>query len=242
MADGIETRRVGAVEVVTFARPEVMNAWDLAMRRRIVEVIAAAEADPEVGALVFTGAGARAFGAGQDLREEPIRDPEAVDAWVDEWEALFSALRGCAKPTVAALNGVAAGSSFQFALLADARIGHPGIRMGQPEIRSGVASSMGPWVIATMLGPLRAQDLVLSGRLLDAAECERLGLVNRLVPAEELLPEAIRTAEGLAARPPLAMRLTKARLNELTEDTFRAAFPAWKRLLKATLAGNSSRP
>ncbi len=155
MAD-IDIRDEGTIRIVTFRRPEAMNAWGRAMRMTIVEAMRAADADADVEGLVFTGEGERAFGAGQDLREPGPGDGAEADAWIDEWEQLFGGLRSVGKPTICALNGVAAGSHFQFALLADARIGHPGIRMGQPEIKSGVASSMGPWVIATLMGPLAA--------------------------------------------------------------------------------------
>lgn len=233
---GIEDR--GAVRLLTFMRPEVMNAWDRPMRCALAAAIREADRDDAVSALVFTGEGTRAFGAGQDLREAAL-DEASVDAWVDEWEELYAALRGCAKPTVAALNGVAAGSHFQFALMADARIGHPGIRMGQPEIKAGVASAMGPWVIHTYMGALAAQDLALSARLMESEECERRGLVARLVPAEDLVAAALAQAEALAAHPPLAMRLTKERLRAMTEASFREVFPVWKRYLRETLAAKA---
>ena len=236
--DGIGIEDRDAVRLVIFRRPEVMNAWDRPMRRALAAAIREADRDERVGALVFTGEGTRAFGAGQDLREAAL-DGTSIDAWVDEWDDLYTALRGCSKPTVAALNGVAAGSHFQFVLMADARIGHPGIRMGQPEIKAGVASAMGPWVIQTYMGPLAAQDLALTGRLMAADECERRGLVSRLVPSEELLQAALALAEALAAHPPLAMRLTKERLREMTETSFREVFPVWKRYLRETLAGKA---
>lgn len=235
---GITIRDEGEIRVVTFARPEAMNAWDRAMRSAIKDAINAADAASSVAGLVFTGEGERAFGAGQDLREPGPRDGPEIDRWVDEWEAFFGALRGCSKPTVAALNGVAAGSSFQFALLADARVGHSGIRMGQPELKSGIASSMGPWIIQTWLGPAMAQDLVLSGRLMGAEECAGLGLV-RLVPREEVLAAAVALARDLSSRPRHAMSLTKARLRDLSEAGFREVFPAWKRLLRQSRAAET---
>lgn len=236
MSAGLGISDRGTIRIITFMRPEALNAWDRPMRRAIADAIRAAAASDEMSGIVFTGQGERAFGAGQDLREPGPADAGHAEVWVDEWEDFFSALRDCTKPTVVALNGVAAGSHFQFALLADARIGHPGIRMGQPEIKSGVASSMGPWVIHTFMGPLAAQDLVLSGRLMDAAECERCGLVSRLVPAGDVVAAAVALAEELSSRPALAMRLTKERLRGLTEASFREVFPIWKRYLRETLA------
>lgn len=238
MAIGIEVLRDGQVTIVVLNRPDVLNAWDRAMRRDIAALLTDADADPATEAVVVTGAGERAFGAGQDLREAAVREPGDIDAWVEEWRVFFGALRGCGKPTVAALNGVAAGSSLQFALMADARIGHQGVRMGQPEIKSGVASSMGPWMLHAALGPIRATDLVLTGRLMDAAECERYGLIDRLVRREEVQDAAIAHARGLAAQPKLAFRLTKERLRALSEPGFQESFIWWKELLRRSQAGS----
>jgi enoyl-CoA hydratase len=233
MSDGFSIVERGTVRVVTFERPEVMNAWDRPMRRALTAAIKGAADAPEVRALVFTGEGPRAFGAGQDLRE-PAPGLDEIDAWVDEWEDLFGALRACAKPTVIALNGVAAGSHFQFALLADARIAHPGARMGQPEIRSGVASSMGPWIVHAVLGAAAASDLVLSGRLMSAQECDRRGLLSKIVESEDVVPAAVTLAEEMGGRSPLAFRLTKERIRSFTEASFRETFLVWKRFLRET--------
>lgn len=224
------------IAVVTFQRPEVMNAWNCVMRKEIIAACIALDADPAVGAVVFTGAGTRAFGAGQDLREPSPATPEEADLWVDGWHALFSALRCMSKPTVAALNGVAAGSSFQFALMVDARVGHSNTRMGQPEINAGTASSMGPWVIHSVLGHILAYDLTLSGRIMDGEECRRHGLFNRVVAPEQVVDEAVNLAAELAAKPALAMALTKQRLALLTETGFQTSFEIWKANLRATLA------
>ncbi len=235
----ITVERRGRVGLVTFQRPEAMNAWNRAMRREIVEACAEIERNEAVRAAVFTGAGTRAFGAGQDLREAAATAEEA-DAWVEEWRAFFGALRGLSKPSVAALNGVAAGSAFQFALMADVRVGHPGIRMGQPEINAGVASSMGPWVIHAVLGHAMAYDLALTGRMMEGEECRRLGLLNRVVAQGEVLGEALRLAEELAGKPALAMALTKRRLARLTEPGFQESFTVWKENLRAAIAGEGA--
>ncbi len=234
-----QRQRVG---LVTFRRPEVMNAWNRAMRHEIVAACTALEHEPAVGAVVFTGGGDRAFGAGQDLREPGPGSAEAAAAWVAEWRALFGALRDMSKPTVAAVNGVAAGSSFQFALLADFRVGHPGVRMGQPEINAGVASSMGPWAIHAVLGHALAYDLALTGRMMDGGECIRHGLLSRVVAREGVLDEALRLAGGLAAKPPLAVALTKRRLARLTDAGFEETFVLWTENLQATLAARRPTP
>lgn len=231
----ISVERRGRVGLVTFDRPAVLNAWNRAMRAEIVAACAELERDAAVRAVVFTGAG-RAFGAGQDLTEAAVATQAAVDGWVEEWRAFFGALRGLSKATVAALNGVAAGSAFQFALMADFRVGHAGVRMGQPEINAGVASSMGPWVIHAVLGPMLAHDLALTGRMMEGEECRRHGLLSRVVAPERVLDEALLLAEQLGAKPALAMALTRRRLARLTEAGFEESLAVWKDNLRATLA------
>lgn len=134
------------------------------------------------------------------------------------------------KPFIAALNGVAAGSAFQLSLLADIRVGHAGVRMGQPEINSGIASTLGPWIMREMLGLSRTIELTLTGRMMDADECHRVGLIHTLVDAADVLPVAIATARQLAEKPPVAMCLNKARFSEVTEVGFREALAAGVRV------------
>lgn len=219
-------RTEGRVALLTLNRPQVLNAWHAPMRSLLVERLDAAEADGDVGAIVLTGAGDRAFGAGQDLNETKTFDPDRAETWMGEWERLYDRLRSLTKPLVVALNGVAAGSAFQVALLGDLRIGHPGVTMGQPEINSGIASVTGPWIMREILGLARTTDLTLTGRMMDAAECHAIGLINRLVPQDQVLPAALALAEELAAKPPVAMRLNKARFREVTEQSFRECIQA----------------
>jgi len=226
MADFILRETRGAVAILTLNRPEVLNAWHAAMREMLVASLDAAEQDEAIGAIVITGAGERAFGAGQDLNETKTFDPDRAELWIGEWERLYDRIRSLSKPLVMALNGIAAGSAFQVALLGDFRIGHPGVTMGQPEINSGIASTTGPWIMMEMIGLARTVDLTLSGRMMDAGEAQALGLINRLVPAERVLEEALALAGELAAKPPMAMRLNKARFREVTEARFRDCLAA----------------
>jgi len=226
MEDFVLTERRGAARLIVLNRPKVLNAWHSPMRDQLVAALEAAENDQEVGAVVLTGAGERAFGAGQDLNETKTFDPDRAELWIGEWERLYDRIRSLTKPLVVALNGLAAGSAFQVALLADFRIGHDGSSMGQPEINSGIASTTGPWIMMEMIGLARTVDLTLSGRMLPAAECHAIGLINRLVPRERVLDEALQLAEELAAKPRLAMMLNKQRFREITEARFRDALQA----------------
>lgn len=220
----------GAVAVITLNRPAKLNAWTTPMRNEIIDALERFEADDAIRAIIMTGAGDRAFSAGQDLSEAHDFDGERAVAWVGEWQRYYAALRGLSKPLVMALNGTAAGSAFQVALLGDIRIGHPGVRMGQPEINAGIASTTGPWIMSSMLGMSRTIELTLTGRLMEADECHRIGLIHHLVPAEEVFAKALEVAEALAAKPPVAMRLDKQRFREMTEAGFQDSIEAGTRI------------
>ena len=215
--------RVGCI---TLDRPDRLNAWDRAMRDAIVAAVERFTTDPDVGAVILTGAGNRAFCAGQDLEEAHGFDADRAEVWIREWETYYNALRSLPKPLVIALNGTAAGSAFQVALLGDIRVAHRGVRMGQPEINAGIASTTGPWLMREMLGLSRTVELTLTGRMMDAEECYRLGLIHHLVDEDGVMSKARQIAQELAAKPPIAMRLNKQRFRAVTEAGFRDAIAA----------------
>ncbi|AKJ67835.1 enoyl-CoA hydratase [Pandoraea thiooxydans] len=230
MSDDILLKNIGPVAVVTLNRPAKLNAWTTPMRNQIIAALELFDGDANVSAIIMTGAGDRAFSAGQDLAEAHDFDGARAVAWVKEWERYYDVLRGLSKPLVMALNGTAAGSAFQVALLGDIRVGHPGVRMGQPEINSGIASTTGPWIMNAMLGMSRTIELTLTGRLMEADECHRIGLIHHLVPAEQVFDKALEVAQSLAAKPPVAMRLDKQRFREMTEAGFRDCIEAGMRI------------
>jgi len=236
MPTHILTTRQGNVAIITLNRPETFNAWHRPMREELSKAIAAFEADHSVGAIVLTGAGEQAFSAGQDLSETMTFDADRAEEWIYEWDHLYDLIRSLSKPIIAALNGVAAGSAFQVALLCDFRIGHAGVRMGQPEINSGIASTTGPWIMREMIGIARTIDLTLSGRMMDAEECLAIGLLNRIVPRDQVLSDSVALAAELAAKPPVAMRLNKKRFREVTEPGFRDCLAAGIRIQRESFA------
>jgi len=232
----ILTDQVGEVGRITLNRPEVLNAWHSSMRQELIAALESFERDESIRAIILTGASDRAFSAGQDLSETKTFDADRSEAWVHEWERLYDTIRALSKPLIAALNGVAAGSAFQVALLCDFRIGHPAVRMGQPEINSGIASTTGPWIMREMIGLARTIDLTLSGRLMDADECRSIGLINRIVPQDMVMEESLALARELAAKPPIAMRLDKQRFREMTEAGFRDCLEAGIRIQREAYA------
>lgn len=224
------------IGVITLNRPEVLNAWHSAMRRELTSALNEFDEDAQIRAVVLTGAGDRAFSAGQDLNETKTFDTERAGEWIEEWRRLYGAIRGMTKPLIAALNGVAAGSAFQVALQCDVRVGHSRSRMGQPEINSGIASTLGPWLMKEMLGLSRTIELTLTGRMMDGEECHRIGLIHYLVTPEEVLAKAMEIAAELADKPPVAMRLNKRRFAEVTQPGFEDALAAGTRIQKEAYA------
>jgi enoyl-CoA hydratase/carnithine racemase len=236
MAEFVLSDRRGPVGIITLNRPQVLNAWNTTMREELTATLAAMEEDAEVRSIILTGAGDRAFGAGQDLNETKTFDPDRAEQWMGEWERLYDRIRSLSKPIIAALNGVAAGSAFQVALLCDLRVGHAGVTMGQPEINSGIASTTGPWIMREHIGLARTIDLTLTGRMMDADECYRIGVINRLVSQDEVMSESLALAELLASKPPVAMRLDRQRFREMTEEGFRDCLAAGIRIQREAYA------
>ena len=218
VSDGIAT--------VTLNKPWKLNAWDTPMRAEIAEVLRQWNRDVRVRAVVMTGAGDRAFSAGQDLDEtEKFQSGNDGANWFQSWRDFYNSIRDLDKPCLAALNGVAAGSAFQAAMLTDVRVGHPGVRMGQAEINSGIPSVTGPMLMLPRIGLSRTIELTLTGRMMDAEECRAIGLIHYLVDRpEEVMGKTREVAEMMAAKPAMAMRLTKARFRQVTQPAFDEAF------------------
>lgn len=212
MSDGIAREISGKVGVVTLDRPEVLNAIDRAMRLALFEAIEAFDNDAKVGAIVLTGRGTRAFSVGGNFNELKDAGVAQAEEAIAAWGLLYKRMRRAEKPIVAAVNGFAVGAGFQLAMLSDIRIGHANVKMGQPEINVGIPTALGPYLMARIVGPARAAELTLTGRLIDAAEAERLGLLHRIVGEGEVLAQALAVAAQLAEKPAVAMALQKQHL------------------------------
>jgi enoyl-CoA hydratase/carnithine racemase len=220
MPSAVLIERREPLALVTLNRPEALNALNSEMRRGITSAMESLNAEEAIRALVITGAGERAFCAGLDLKEARHVSPEQVEARFGEMRDMYQAIRLLDKPLVAAVNGVAAGAGFQIALVSDIRLGHEGTRMGQPEINAGLPSIMGSYFMTLHLSLSRNVELSMTGRLMDAEECRRIGLLRDLVPRDRLLGEALEVANELAQKPTTAMRWTKRRFREITQAGF----------------------
>ena len=214
------TERSGEIAIVRLNRPERLNAINADMRRELPAALAPLNADPAVRAVVISAAGERAFCAGQDLEEAAGYDIDDVDRWFTEMHAMYAAVRALDKPSVAALFGAVAGAGYQIALYCDLRVAHPEARIGQPEVKTGLGSILGTSLMDWHLPLGINTELSLMGDLIPGERAWQLGLVNRLVPREQVFAAAMELARALGTRPPHAVKITKERMRELTQPQF----------------------
>src|SRR5688572_19640160 len=205
----ILVERRGAVTLVTLNRPEALNALSSTVLEDLIAAFSAYQADDSQRCAVLTGAGEKAFAAGADIKE--MADKGAAEFYATDMFARWGHLvRETRKPWIAAVNGFALGGGCELAMMADFIIAADHARFGQPEIKLGVVPGMGgSQRLTRAVGKAKAMDLILTARMIDAGEAERAGLVARVVPAAALLGEALKTAEAIAAMPPLAVLAAK---------------------------------
>lgn len=216
----VTTERTGQIAIVRLNRPERLNAINADIRRELPLALAPVNADPDIRAVVLTGAGDRAFSAGQDLEEGARYGIDDVDRWFTELHSMHASVRALDKPSVAAMFGAVAGAGYQLALHCDLRVAHPEARIGQPEVKTGLGSILGTSVMDWHLPFGINAELSLVGDLISGERAWQLGLVNHLVPREQVLAKAMELACTLAERPPHAIRITKERMRELTQPQF----------------------
>ena len=211
----VETR--GRVGWITLNRPEALNALNSQVMHDIVAAASAFDADPEIGAIVVTGS-ERAFAAGADIKE--MESKSGLDMVMDDhfggW-ARFAAVR---TPVIAAVAGYALGGGCELAMMCDIILAADSAKFGQPEINLGVIPGMGgSQRLVRAVGYYKAAELVLTGRLMGAEEAERAGLVSRVVPAADLLEEAGKVADTIAAKSLPSVYAAKAALDTALEST-----------------------
>jgi enoyl-CoA hydratase len=201
---------------VQFNRPEALNAFNDQLMNELTACLDTLEADAGVRAIVITGS-AKAFAAGADIKEmapKGFADVYGEDFITRNWERVTR----CRKPTIAAVAGFALGGGCEMAMMCDFIIAADTAKFGQPEIKLGVIpGSGGTQRLAKFVGKAKAMDMVLTGRMMDAAEAERCGLVSRVVPADQLLEEAMKAARAIAGFGPLAVMAAKEAVNRAFE-------------------------
>jgi enoyl-CoA hydratase len=222
--------------VVVLNRPEALNALNSALFKDLSDFLDAVEQDDAVRCLVLTGSGEKAFAAGADIKEM------ADQSYADMYKANFFSLghdriTRFRKPIIAAVNGFALGGGCELAMLCDFIVASDKARFGQPEINLGVAPGIGgSQRLTRLVGKSKAMDMVLTARMMDAAEAERAGLVSRVFPHETLLDEARAIAARIAAQSPLAVMANKEMVNAALETTLTQGVQFERRLFHSLFA------
>ncbi len=214
MSDELLFKIENAIATITLNRPEKLNAFTTDMLLQWGDALLEAQSNTQVRAIVLTGAG-RAFCAGGDVggmnerkqQETPIMRKASLTDRVHRIPLIMESLD---KPVIVAINGVATGAGLDMALMGDIRIAAKSARLAETYIRIGImAGDGGAWYLPRLVGLPKALELLWTGRFVESDEAERIGLVNKVVPDEQLMQEAYRMAEQIAAGPPLAVRMMK---------------------------------
>jgi enoyl-CoA hydratase len=221
-----------AVAVVRLSRPDKLNALSPEMLAALADAFDALNADAAVGVLVLYG-GEKAFAAGADI--EAMAKASPVDIYLRNTRALWQRLWAIDKPVIAAVRGVAFGGGCELALGCDLIVAGETARFAQPEIKLGIMPGAGGTQrLARAIGPARAMELVLTGEPISAAEAKAAGLVNRVVPDERVLEEALALAATIAERPAVAVRLARQALRYGVERTVQEGMEIERRNYRLT--------
>ncbi len=199
----------GRVGLVTLNRPSALNALNKATIEELVAAVTAMDSDPGVGAVVITGSG-KAFAAGADIKE--MADQSYMDMYLADWFRGWEDFARLRIPTIAAVSGFALGGGCELAMMCDLIIAGDNAKFGQPEINLGVLPGMGgSQRLTRAVGKAKAMDMILTGRFIDAEEADRCGLVSRVVPAADVVSEALTVAGVIAGKSkPAAMAAVEA--------------------------------
>lgn len=231
----IIVENIGAVGIIKLNRPKMLNALSFGVFREIAAAVDDLEADDAIGCIVVTGS-EKAFAAGADIKEMQPK------GFIDMFSEDFAGIGGdrvarCRKPTIAAVSGYALGGGCELAMMCDFIIAADTAKFGQPEITLGTIPGIGGTQRLTRaIGKAKAMDLCLTGRMMDAAEAERSGLVSRIVPADKLMDEVMAAAEKIAAMSRPAAAMAKEAVNRAFETTLAEGMSVERNLFHATFA------
>jgi enoyl-CoA hydratase len=231
----IKLEKRGAVGIIRLDRPQALNALCAGLIADMGRALDELEADEAIGCIVVTGS-EKAFAAGADIKEMQSRsymDVYLADFITKGWEHITT----CRKPIVAAVAGFALGGGCELAMMCDTIIAADTAKFGQPEIKLGtIPGSGGTQRLTRFVGKAKAMDMVLTGRMMDAAEAERSGLVSRLVPADRLMEEAVKMAETIAAMSRPSVMMAKECVNRAYETTLAEGVRFERRVFHSTFA------
>jgi enoyl-CoA hydratase len=224
----------GAVGLIRLNRPQALNALSAALMEDLDAALEAFEADPAIGAIVLTGS-EKAFAAGADIKE--MQDKTFAEAFLGDFISKWERLTRVRKPVVAAVAGFALGGGCEIAMMCDFILAADNAKFGQPEIKLGVIpGSGGTQRLTRAVGKAKAMEMILTGRIMDAAEAERAGLVSRIVPAASLIEEALKVAGAIAALSRPAVYAAKEAVNRAYETTLAEGVKFERRLFHSLFA------
>ncbi|MDJ0949815.1 MAG: enoyl-CoA hydratase [Alphaproteobacteria bacterium] len=229
----VETR--GAVGLITLNRPEALNALNNEIMAEVTQALDDYEADDAIGAIVLTG-NEKAFAAGADIKE--MQTKSYMDVYLEDFiTAGWERVTRCRKPVIAAVGGYALGGGCELAMMCDFIIAADTAKFGQPEINLGaLPGAGGTQRLTKLVGKSKSMDMCLTGRMMDADEAERSGLVSRVVPADELIDQAVTAAEKIAAMSRPAVMLVKECVNRAYETTLAEGVRFERRMFHSVFA------
>jgi enoyl-CoA hydratase len=226
--------RRGRVGIVQLNRPHALNALNLSLKNELLDAVEAFDCDADVGCILIIGSD-KAFAAGADIKE--MADKTYIDIFRADYAADYERLARVRKPVVAAVAGFALGGGCELAMMCDFIIAADNAKFGQPEIKLGIIPGIGGTQrLARAVGKAKAMDLILTGRMMDAAEAERSGLVARVVPAASLMQEAIKVAETIAALSQPSLIAAKEAVNRSFETSLAEGVRFERRVFHALFA------
>ena len=228
----VETR--GRVGLITLNRPKALNALNTTVLKDLVGALDAFEADAGIGCVVITGSD-KAFAAGADIRE--MQPKSYIDMYMEDFFAGFEALTRIRKPIIAAVAGYALGGGCELAMMCDIIYAADTAQFGQPEVKLGILPGAGGTQrLPRAVSKAKAMDMCLTGRMMDAAEAERSGLVSRIVPAADLIEETIKVATKIAGMSLPAVMMNKEAVNRSYETTLAEGLRFERRLFHSMFA------
>jgi enoyl-CoA hydratase len=224
----------GRVGLITLNRPKALNAINRTLTQELLAAAEAFDARGDIGCIVITGS-EKAFAAGADIKE--MQSQSYVDMYGNDWFADWQRLTSIRTPVIAAVAGFALGGGCELAMTCDIVLAADTAKFGQPEIKLGVMPGMGgSQRLARLVGRSKAMEMCLTGRMMDAAEAERAGLVSRIVPVGALLEDALKTAETIASMSLPATMMVKEAINRADETSLSEGLRFERRLFHAMFA------
>ena len=224
----------GGVALITLNRPDALNALNDALITELGQAIDTFEADDAIGCIVITGS-EKAFAAGADIKE--MQAKSYMDAFKSNFISTWERVAKCRKPVIAAVNGFALGGGCELAMMCDFILAGDGAKFGQPEVKLGILPGAGgSQRLTRFVGKSKAMEMCLTGRMMDADEAERSGLASRVVPAAELLDDALKTATAIAGMSKTTTMMVKESVNRSYETTLAEGILFERRMFHAAFA------